>query len=680
MIAGLMDTPLYQFTYLTRIAPHTRFPSRFIAGFQMDWIDPRYSIANDPRDSKTEPPASGKKGSSKSEKSRPRKLNKPNKPLASQVGAALAQPLEVWTAAFGHALDSLKWPNGTSLESTLLWSTVMQEQAEVLVRAGVSAKKLAAIVSERNGQTDLPPTDQLADVIGLMDQSLERRAFQWLDTSDAYPYAALGVAAVGWLIPEHAARPSGEWLTQWLQAILDRIASFTPDPDESVLCSLVLRCEMPLLIGVATTASKRTALVEASKAMDNLAELLECSEDTPAAWLAHGATYLRAALASVLRCRVLANALGLRKWFPPQQHALAELLKHAARWARPDGTQLLAASQLAPRSKAIWEALIKQTRSPQSMMDTMSLAGLISPQVKERTKKLKPKKLPATTFFCEDAAGAVMLSDWRHKGSRLAVDYSDTQICLEVLGPKGQPIIAGEWTAHVDLDGQSQIQLDEWSQSCWFSDEDVDYLELEAKFGQHARVQRQIMLFHDDRWLLVADALLCDEPGNWGLTSRLPLAADATFEGDPKSTEGAIQTHRGARCLTLPLYLPEWQRQLSGASLSSDSTSLIARHESSGRSRLFSPLLISLCNRHAKKPFTWRRLTVGEDLRIVGPDEATAYRVQSGKDQLLFYRTLAPPLRRTALGVHTLAEFYAARFNAADGDVETLIEVEANLD
>jgi len=683
----------------------------------MDWIDPRYSFAKESQRSDAGQAVVGKNAGAKGGKSKSDKLgkaggaNKATKALASQVNAALAQPLDVWTSAFGHALDGLKWPNGCSLETSLLWSTVMQEQAEVLVRAGMSAKKLAALVAEEEATTDPARTQQLSEVVGLMDQSLESRAFQWLDAADAYPYAALGVAAVAWHIPEHAARPSGDWLTQWLQAMLDRIACFTPDPDATALCSLVLQCEMPLLIGVATSGSRRTVLLEASKAMDNLAELLERNEDNPAAWLAHGSTYLRASLASVLRCRVLANALGLRKWYPPQQKSLAELLTHAARWARPDGSQLLAASQVPPRSKAIWDALIKQTRSPKPMLAAMALVGLTTADSQTRAKKspagkkakakklsdkkpndkklsakqvnakpVRPKKLPANTCFCEDAAGALLQSDWNQKGSRLAIDYSDTQICLEVLGPKGKPILAGEWTAEVELDGQSQLQLDEWTQSCWFSDDDVDYLELEAKFGQHARVQRQIMLFREDRWLFVGDALLCEEPGNWTLTSRLPLATGAEFEPDPKNTEGAICTPSGARCLALPLYLPEWRRQSVAASLTSSEQSLVMRHATSGQRRLFSPILISLCNRHAKKPFTWRRLTVGEDLRIVGPDEATAFRVQSGKDQYLFYRTLAPPLRRTALGLHTLAEFYAARFSAENGDVDTLIEVEANVD
>jgi hypothetical protein len=647
----------------------------------MDWIDPRYSVSTEGVSLATTG-AKRKKSKAIPQKAKnngkkPVKVTKVGKLLFTQLEAALAQPLDVWAAAFDHAISRLKWPNGCSAESSFLWSTVMLEQAEVLVRAGMSGSKLASIVSENTATNDKQKAEQLAEVVGLMDQSLETVAFEWLDAADARPYAALGVAALAWHIPEHAQRPASEWLTQWLQAVAERIANVTPDPDESVLCGLVLRCELPLLIGVATAASKRVALAEASKAMDNLAEYLECSEDNSAPWLVHGATYLRAAMASILRCRILANSLGLRKWFPPQQKALAGLLKHAARWSRPNGTHILGAGNPSPRAKGMWEALVKQTRSPKPMVNAMVLSGLIPATKPKQTRdKIRLERLPEVTHFSENASGALMQSDWKHRGARIAVDYSDTEICIEVLGPKGNAVIVGNWTCNVALDGQAQLQLDQWLQTCWFTDDDVDYLELEAKFGQHAKVQRQIILFRSDRLIFVADALLCDEAGNWSLDSRLPLAADAKFESEKKTTEGFIVTESGARLLTLPLFLPEWRRQVLQGGLSQDGDDLLIQSACTGTKRVYAPALISLNNGHAKKPFTWRRLTVGEDLRIVGHDEATAYRAQIGSEQFVFYRTLAPSARRTALGMHTLADFYAGRFDADEGNVDTLVEVE----
>ncbi|MCA9180521.1 MAG: hypothetical protein KDA51_03690, partial [Planctomycetales bacterium] len=275
------------------------------------------------------------------------------------------------------------------------------------------------------------------------------------------------------------------------------------------------------------------------------------------------------------------------------------------------------------------------------------------------------------------AACVVMQSDWRKKGSRFALDFSDSEICIEALAKKGTPVLAGEWTVQVELEQQAQLQLDEWGEVCWFSDDDVDYIELEAKFGQHARVQRQALFFRQDRMLLLADALLCDSSGLWSLSSRIPLAGDASFEPAQKTTEGVIVTADGTRCLTLPLHLPEWRRQATSGSLVVDEETLVS-HLRCSAERLYTATLISLCGRHAKKSVTWRNLTVGEDLRIVGADEALAFRVQIGKKQWVIYRSLARPMRRTALGMHTLSEFLAGRFDADAGNFEPLLVVEGN--
>lgn len=633
----------------------------------MDWIDPRYASA-------TEQAVASENRKTKSTG----RGGKKSKPLSSQVTAALAQPLPVWSVAFDHAINSLKWPEGCSAESSFLWSTVMQEQAEVLVRSGLSGNKLASILAETEPESDKEKATQLSEIVGLMNQSLETQAFEWIDTADAYPHSALAVAAIAWHIPDHARRPGGEWLTQWLQAAVDRVMTNAPDHAESVLCNLVLHCELPLLTCLATAPSKRTLLTEASKAMDYLAEYLERAQDEPGPWLAHGATYLRAALASVLRCRVLANGLGLRKWYPPQQKALANLLTHAARWSRTDGTQMLGAGKTSPRAKAIWEALLKQTRRPKAMVAAMTLSGLIPGKRSDFRSKNSRVKLSDPTEYSKAASCVAMQSDWEHRGSRLSIDFSDTEVCLEALGPKGHPILVGEWSTKVDFEGQAQLQLAEWEEVCWFSDDDVDYLELEAKFGQDARVQRQAILFKSDRLLLLADALLCDCDGDWSIESQIPIAPGVTYEPELKTNEGFLHTENGSRCIAVPLFMPEWRRELSSGGFSQNDDSLIVRNETQGNRRLYSPVLFSLCNRHSKKPYTWRRLTVGEDLRIVGPDEAAAYRIQLGKEQLVMYRTLAKATRRTALGMHILADFYAGRFDAEEGEAESLVEVEAS--
>ena len=166
----------------------------------MDWIDPRHVAAATGAEL-AEPSSQGKRLKGKA---KPTKQLEKRKTMSKHVSAALSQPIEVWTAAYDHALSRLKWPNAVTPENTFLWSALMQEQAEVLVRAGMSAKKLAAIVSESAGESEEERVQQLSEVIGLMEQPLETVAFGWLQTADAFPKSRMGIAALAWHLPEHS--------------------------------------------------------------------------------------------------------------------------------------------------------------------------------------------------------------------------------------------------------------------------------------------------------------------------------------------------------------------------------------------------------------------------------------------------------------------------------------------
>ncbi len=644
----------------------------------MDWVDPKYATTVQAKSGK----ATGKSRGTQRGKRKSAARSQSEKPLQDQVKVALAQPQDVWAAAYGHAVSQLIWPKRCSLESSFLWSVVILEQAEVLVRAGFPASKLAAIVSEGSFETEQDAADRRGEVVRLMEQPLEQAAFEWLETADAYPESALGVASLAWRIADHAARPGNEWLGQWFETLASRLPLFQPNDEVHIVSKLILHCELPLLVAVASSASKKTLIAEASRAMDNLAEYLEASADDPQLWLLYGGTYLRAALASVLRVRVLADSLGIRKFYPPQQKALRDMLVHAARWSRADGTHLLGAGSTANGSQAIWDALAKLCRQSKVLDAVMTLSGIGRGKRGQVRTQIAPAKLPPLTHYSEDAAVVCMQSDWRQKGGHVAVHFSEFDLCLEALGPKGVQTLAGEWLINVEVDGQAQMQMAEWQELCWFSDDDVDYLELEARFGQEARVQRQFVWFREERLLLLADSLLADRKAELQLSSEIPLAPGAEFVPAERSTEGMIQAP-GGKLLVLPLGLPEWRRQqsITGSSdgLQADDTRLVSAVSASGNA-LYAPTLISLCNSHAKQRFTWRRLTVADELRIVGPDEAQAFRIQIGTDQWLIYRSLGTNVRRSALGMHTTDDFYVGRFDPEDGEFDTMLQVEASGD
>jgi hypothetical protein len=101
----------------------------------------------------------------------------------------------------------------------------------------------------------------------------------------------------------------------------------------------------------------------------------------------------------------------------------------------------------------------------------------------------------------------------------------------------------------------------------------------------------------------------------------------------------------------------------------------LSLHRNQRGKRLACPLFFDFRHRRLTKERTWRRLTVAEMLEIQPPDVAVGYRVQSGKDQWLFYRSLAPAANRTLLGQNTAAEFFAGRF-LPTGEVDEFVEIE----
>ena len=634
----------------------------------MDWIDPRF--AEEIKAESEE--ASG--SSTKSSKSR-------RKTLVSRTRAALAQSIDVWSAAYDHALSRISWPKHISAESTFLWSCVLQEQAEILVRAGMSASQISGLA-----QNSISAGQEMADqasanresVSGLMSWPIETMATKWLDEADREADSAFGMIAFAWQLPEHAKRTGNTWLGPWLQDAADRASKARCDSDDSVLCELVLKCELPLLLGTVTGAGKRSLFSEAFDAMDNLALLLEQAEDQPARWLAYGTSYLRASLGSVLRSRMLADAMGLRKFYAPQRSALTTLLEHAARWTRMGGSSLLGVPGLIPVVEAHWETLAKLARKTKSLSSVMTLSDLTTRELtrKDAKKQVVASQLPPVTYYCDTARSALMQTDWHKRSGRMAIDFSDSPLALEVIGPKGITLLAGKWPLQVELDGQAQIQLDDWDEVCWYSDDEVDYLEVEAKFGDNCIVQRQMMLFHEDHMVMLADALLGDRAGNWSLQSSIPLGAGIRYEEAAATREGWLVTPAGARCVVMPLAQPEWRKQLCNMKTLVESDSLVMRAATTAQ-RLYSPVLISLKPAHADKPLTWRQLTVAEDLTIVPASVAVAFRIQIAKEQWLIYRTLDEPVRRTALGMHTIYDFFAGRFDGDTGDVDILVEVES---
>ena len=79
-----------------------------------------------------------------------------------------------------------------------------------------------------------------------------------------------------------------------------------------------------------------------------------------------------------------------------------------------------------------------------------------------------------------------------------------------------------------------------WEEVCWSSNEDADYLELELALPNNIRVQRQMLLAREDRFLFLADAVLGDRARHHRIPQRPAAVAETTFDPSTESREGYL--------------------------------------------------------------------------------------------------------------------------------------------
>lgn len=261
---------------------------------------------------------------------------------------------------------------------------------------------------------------------------------------------------------------------------------------------------------------------------------------------------------------------------------------------------------------------------------------------------------------------------------------NDQSVLLEVTVQK-EPILFGLWTFDVRLGRKALLPDGEWTAICEHKERSCEYLEIDLLLDEDYHLQRSLLLDHKDKVLLVSDTVLADEE----CKTNKPLSYRSEFYVSPKlraksSTEATeiefrpSNRHAAPPFRVLPLALPEWyttkKTGLVSGTLTEAEGTLALRQESTGRS-LFAPLFFDLDADRLGKRYTWRQLSVGEDLQRVREDRAVGYRIQLGQEQFLLYRSLTSQASRTVLGHNLVDDFCFARFDPKTG-VDPLIAVE----
>jgi hypothetical protein len=257
----------------------------------------------------------------------------------------------------------------------------------------------------------------------------------------------------------------------------------------------------------------------------------------------------------------------------------------------------------------------------------------------------------------------------------LFVDFSQRECHVRLLA-EDISLVEGSWTWQATAGGQPLTPAGAWGEVCWHREKACDYLEIALPLSGGWKLERQAFLAREDRFLVLADALL--GPDNAAVELRfessVPIASGASLQPAGETREAWLTTQNGRRATIVPLALPEWRAEFCHSELSTDSRCLALQQAALGRN-LFAPLWIDLDPRRARRPLTWRRLTVSENFAAVPRDIAVGYRVQAGNEQWLLYRSLAPRGNRAVLGHNTVSSFECCRM-VKDGEFKEILSIE----
>ena len=507
-----------------------------------------------------------------------------------------------------------------------------------------------------------------------IDSDLDQALELWLEgTPEHMPNQLFGMECLACChaLPRLASslEPQNWW------SLLDRLVSVTEDAavlpvEEFPLTNQILTGELPLTVTYLFPEIQADGLQSAmagAALSGGIVDLLDGAGLPNSRHL----PLMRPLLACWTRSRVLAKQLRGRIFTKEAKLQYEWLVRQSLNFTRHDGSQSLVPGASGAWCPGLFSIALKYSDDD----DDNRIAGGILPKWPGGTNALGDQEaLPDPHIHSEWAETSMLRTDWSRKSHRLAVTYGEGVLSSE-LESNGSVLWSGNCNPQVILDGRPLEIESDWEEVCSFSDDDGDYLELEVDLSSDWILQRQLFLARQEGFLFIGDALLGSMSGQVEYGLSLPLVDQIAFEAAGETFDGWLigrGKSRLAHCV--PLALSEWRSDKRYGTLDGG-PSEPKLSQTAKAMRLYAPLFVDLDPRRMKSDFTWRQLTVAEQLTVQSHETAVGYRIQIGKKQWLIYRSLAPRGNRTVLGQNTSSECVLASFHR-DGTIDALVEIE----
>ncbi len=295
------------------------------------------------------------------------------------------------------------------------------------------------------------------------------------------------------------------------------------------------------------------------------------------------------------------------------------------------------------------------------------------PSSRDRKVNARPAR-KLSSFQSDWGKTASLISDHPASLSRVLVrhhgDAPELQIELD-----GLLLFEGPWHGEVTIDGESPGHAG-WECSCWHSEKDADFIELNSRPRTGCLVSRQIVLAKKQGWLLLVDEV--QAPGQRiEYTSSIPAARGWDALEDAATREWAL-IQAGRRVRVCPLDLPQDKVHPTTGTFECRSGGIRLGRRSEGG--FYAATLYEWHRDHHDAGVDWNALTIAEDGRVMSPAEAVGFRIRIGERQIVVYHSLTRArIGRSVLGLHTLSETVAGNFSK-DGIVRPIVDVEFGKD
>lgn len=492
---------------------------------------------------------------------------------------------------------------------------------------------------------------------------------QWAQTA-----ASLGIAndcdrllAFEMLLNPPVEIETATWCQIWRLLLVGNHGKQTSLKPGCSIAGLIANLELPLLHGLFFPVEGSEKFVpDAVQGLQN--ELLEMT-DTDGTPIAHRVREFGDWFAVLVRAAWFCRAFRVKAFEGDSQARFEQLVARAIELCRGD-----AAFAFQPNDAGVPGQLLPLAARIAGL-SKKHLAGKVARDLDgASTANRLEGETPAVQ---SDWAETAWLRDrfWQRRGraDAVVVTHDEPDLTCEVTC-RGEALLSGVVTTSTRLDNKVVSRgRSEWSCTCWQSDEDGDYLELQRRFSG-VQIDRQFFLSRDQHFALLSENVVAKTAdAKLHHTLEFPTAPHVVARADFVTREWRLHA-KGVATRVLPVSL-ESDRILSALG-ELDINDQGLRYTLSGVGAVSLSLILDWHPQRSESPADWAKLTVTESREALSSSRASAFRARIGDHQIVSYRRLDDSEElRTVLGQHMGHETLLGRMNE-HGRVDPFILVE----